>query len=123
MSTRTARRRTPQFLLWVAAGFAAVAIASCLALTVWTWFQEDEMKSLRASLQVQQQEHSTAETLLVTSQSTATALEQRLESQRLRLEQDQGRRDELVAEEMQRVLERRFGGRQFRGWHGERPEP
>ena len=78
MNTRTTRRRTPQFLPWVAAGIASVAISSCLALTVWNWLQEDEMESLRASLEVQQQEHSTAETLLVTSQSTATAQEQRL---------------------------------------------
>mgnify|MGYP001821135218 CR=1 FL=1 len=78
MSTRTDRRRTPQLLLWAAAGIAVVAIASCLALTVWTWLQEDEMKSLRASLEAQQQEHSTAEARIVTLQSTATALEERL---------------------------------------------
>ena len=78
MSTRTSRRRTPQFLLWVAAGVAAVAISSCLALTVWTWLQEDEMKSLRASLEVQQQEHSAADARIVALQSTATTLEQRL---------------------------------------------
>lgn len=78
MSIRTTRRRIPQLLPWVAAGIAAVAISSCLALTVWTWLQEDEMKSLRASLEVQQQEHSTAEARIITLQSTAMALEQRL---------------------------------------------
>jgi len=78
VSTRTTRRRIPQLLPWVAAGIAAVAISSCLALTAWTWLQEDEMKSLRASLEVQQQEHSTAEARIITLQGTATALEQRL---------------------------------------------
>jgi uncharacterized protein YvpB/uncharacterized coiled-coil protein SlyX len=78
VSTRTTRRRIPQFLPWAAAGIAAVAISSCLALTVWTWMQEDEVKSLRTSLEVQQQEHSTAEARIITLQSTARAQEQRL---------------------------------------------
>ena len=78
MSTRTTRRRIPQLLPWVAAGIAAVAISSCLALAAWTWLQEDEMKSLRASLDVEQQERSAAEARLLTLQGTATALEQRL---------------------------------------------
>jgi len=78
VSTRTTRRRIPQLLPWVAAGIAAVAISSCLALAAWTWLQEDEMKSLRASLDVQRQEQNTAEARLLTLQGTATALEQRL---------------------------------------------
>jgi uncharacterized protein YvpB len=78
VSTRTARRRTSQLLPWVAAGIAAITISSCLALTVWTWLQEDEIKSLRASLKAQQQEHSTAEARIITLQGTATAFEERL---------------------------------------------
>lgn len=78
MSTRPARRRTPQILLWLAAGTAAVVVSSCLALTVWTWLQEDEMKSLRVRLEAQQQEHSASEAQVIALRSTATALEERL---------------------------------------------
>ena len=78
MSARTTRRLTRQLLPWVAAGIAAVTIASCLALIVWAWFQEEEIKSLRAGLEVQQAERGVLETRFVTLQSTATALEQRL---------------------------------------------
>ncbi len=78
MSGKTPRRRTRLLLPWVAAGIAAVAIASCLALTVWVWLQEDEIKSLRAGLEVQQQERGALEARFVTLQGTATALEERL---------------------------------------------
>jgi len=78
MSTRTAQRRTRQLLPWVAAGIAAMSIASCLALVMWTWFQEEEIKSLRAGLEAQQQERGVLEARLVAVQSGATALEERL---------------------------------------------
>lgn len=78
MSTRTARRRTPALLPWLAIGVAALVIASCLALTAWTWMQEDEMKELRASLEAKQAERTASETEIVALQSTAIALEGRL---------------------------------------------
>ena len=78
MSTGTTRRRTRHLLPWAVAGIAAVAISSCLALMVWAWLQEDEIKSLRADLEAQHQERSVLEAQIVTLQSTATALENRL---------------------------------------------
>ena len=78
MSARTTRRRTQQLLPWVVAGIAAVAVSSCLALIVWAWLQEDEIKSLRTSLEIQQQERSALEAQIVALQSTATGLEERL---------------------------------------------
>jgi uncharacterized protein YvpB len=62
----------------VAAGIAAVAIASCLALAMWAWLQEEEIKSLRAGLEVQQQERGALEARFLTLRGTATALEERL---------------------------------------------
>jgi uncharacterized protein YvpB len=47
-------------------------------LIVWAWLQEDEIKSLRAGLEVQKQERSALDAQIVTMQSTATALEERL---------------------------------------------
>ena len=78
MSARTTGRRTQQLLPWVVAGIAAVAVSSCLALIVWAWLQEDEIKSLRTSLEIQQQERSALEAQIVALQSTATGLEERL---------------------------------------------
>ena len=78
MNERTTRRRTRKLVPWVVAGIAAVAISSCLALVVWAWLQEAEIKSLRAGLEIQQQERAVLEARFVASQSTATALEGRL---------------------------------------------
>lgn len=78
MSARTARRRTAQLVPWLATGLAAVIVASCVALTAWTWMQEDEMKDLRASLEAERQARATAEAQIITLQSAATALESRL---------------------------------------------
>jgi uncharacterized protein YvpB len=78
VSTRANRRRGPQLFPWLAAAIAAVVLSSCVALAAWTYMQEDDMKDLRASLEVQQQARSTSEAQLVALQSTATALEARL---------------------------------------------
>ena len=78
MSARTARRRTAQLVPWLAIGLAAIIVASCLALTAWTWMQEDEMKDLRASLEAERQAHATAEAQTIALESAATALENRL---------------------------------------------
>jgi uncharacterized protein YvpB len=78
VSARISRRRTPKLLPWLAVGLAATLIASCLALTAWTWMQEDEMKDLRASLEAKQAERTASEAEIVALRSTATALEGRL---------------------------------------------
>lgn len=78
MSTRATRRRSPQILSWLAIGLAAAIIASCLALTAWTWMQEEEMKDLRASLEAKQEEPAASEAEIVALQNTAMALEGRL---------------------------------------------
>ena len=79
MSAKATRRRTRQLFPWVAAVIAAVAISSCLALAVWTWLQEEEIKSLRSGLEAQQQqERSALEAQCTALQDTATALEKRL---------------------------------------------
>ena len=78
MSTKPTRRRTRLLLPWVAAVIAAVAISSCMALAVWTWLQEEEIKSLRSGLDAQQQERNSIEAQLTALQGTATALEERL---------------------------------------------
>ena len=78
MSAKPTRRRTRLLLPWVAAVVAAVAISSCLALVVWAWLQEEEIKSLRASLEAQQQVRSALEAQFAALQDTATALEERL---------------------------------------------
>jgi uncharacterized protein YvpB len=78
MSARTAQRRSRQLFPWLAAGILAVAISSCLALIVWTWLQEDEIKSLRSSLEAQQREQDALEASLVALEGTAAVLEERL---------------------------------------------
>ena len=78
MSAGTTRRRTAQLAPWLATGLAAVIVASCLALTAWTWMQEDEMKDLRASLEAERQARATAEAQIIALESAATALESRL---------------------------------------------
>ena len=78
MSAGTPRRRTRQLLPWVAAGLTAVAVSSCLALAVWAWLQEEEIQSLRAGLELQQQERAALEARFVTLEGTATALEMHL---------------------------------------------
>ena len=78
MSMGTTRRRNQQLFPWVAAGILAVAISSCLALIVWTWLQEDEIKGLRSSMEAQQRERDALQASVAASQRTATALEERL---------------------------------------------
>ena len=78
MSAKPARRQTRLLLPWMAAILAAVAISSCLALVVWAWLQEEEIKSLRSGLEAQQQERGALEAQLVALEDTATALEERL---------------------------------------------
>ena len=74
MSTRTTRRRTPQIFVWLAFGLGAVAVSSCLALSVWTWMQEDDLKALRASLQAERSGRATSEAKLLALQDTTTVL-------------------------------------------------
>jgi uncharacterized protein YvpB/HAMP domain-containing protein len=93
MNTRTARRRAPRVLPWLVAAVAAVILASCLALTFWTYWQENEIRDLRTALAAQQaaaqqaaaqqQDSSSPEAQpaaaqIAALQSTATALEARL---------------------------------------------
>jgi uncharacterized protein YvpB len=78
VSAGTTRRRTAQLAPWLATGLAAVIVASCLALTAWTWMQEDEMKDLRASVEAERQARATAEAQIIALESAATALESRL---------------------------------------------
>ena len=78
MSARTTPRRTQQLFPWIAVGVLAVAISSCLALIVWAWLQEEEIKSLRSSLEAQQRERDALEASFVALQGTATELEERL---------------------------------------------
>ena len=78
MSPRTTRRRKPQIVVWLAVGLGAVAVSSCLALSVWTWMQEDELKALRTSLRAQQAERGTSEARIVALQGTTTALAEHL---------------------------------------------
>lgn len=78
MSTRRTPGRTPQVVVWLAIALGAVAVSSCLALSAWTWMQEEDLKTLRASLEVQRAERSTAEAQIAALQSTTTALEEHL---------------------------------------------
>jgi len=54
MTTRTARRRAPRVIPWLIGAIAAGVLASCLALTLWTYWQENEIRDLRAALAAQQ---------------------------------------------------------------------
>jgi uncharacterized protein YvpB/uncharacterized coiled-coil protein SlyX len=93
MTTRTARRRAPRVIPWLIAAIAAAVLASCLALTAWTYWQEDEIRDLRTALAAQQaaaqqaaaqqQDSSSPEAQqaaaqIAALQGTATALEARL---------------------------------------------
>jgi uncharacterized protein YvpB len=53
-------------------------VASCLALSAWTWMQEEEVKDLRASFEARQEEPTASQAQIVALQSTAIALEGRL---------------------------------------------
>ncbi len=78
MSLSRDRRRSSQILPWLAAGLIVVALTSCLALAAWTYFQEDDLRELRAPVAAQQQARGTSEAQLLALQGTVTALEGQL---------------------------------------------
>ncbi len=78
MSLSRDRRRSSQLFPWLAAGIIITALSTCLALAIWTYLQEDDLRELRATVVAQQQASGTQEVQLFTLQGTAVAMEGQL---------------------------------------------
>jgi uncharacterized protein YvpB len=71
-------RRSPSALIWLALGVLPAAVIASVALGLFAWKEAEEIRTLRAEIEVLESDRQSTEGMLVALQSTATVMENRV---------------------------------------------